>query len=402
MLHLYMDGELDSTMQPQLFAELASSDELRNEMSEMIAIRNSVQNDAEAFAVPPESLGTICGRVGITPPVPLPINHLAGGSGIAAWFARYWWAPVAAAIIAVIATSFFMDEYYTEKIDDITKDYAFVSAYDNIDVLKPATKDNSYYRNFQSPRVIEKTKIVYVNKNVYAVNCPPVPQASKTTDNIEQMNDRTNQNYFIENETRPYAFSSNSGFTNNRSELTSLPGIQPKWDISKGIPKSSGTKYSLYLRGLSAKSFPETDMLSTSDPIFTNLSIGTYISRSNNVQFGFEIGQEAYSQVFDNIENGVAYQYMQNPVIFWGALGALVRTNKLQYLGGAQPYAQLLIGGTQLGPLGKLITGIQLNSQEMGIGIILGFEGSTLFYTNQKNWYSSQKIGFTFGTSIFF
>ncbi len=253
MLHLYMDGELDGAMQPQLFAELASSDELRNQMSEMIAIRNSVQNDAEAFAVPPESIGTICGRVGITPPVPLPINHLAGGSGIAAWFARYWWAPVAAAILAVIATSFFLDEYYTEKIDDIKKDYAFVSAYDNIDVLKPPAKQNSYYNDYRSPRVIEKTKIVYVNRNVYAVNCPPVPQAAKITDNIEQTSDNLQSNPFIENETSSLKFSRKPEFAGNRSELTSLPGNHPNWDLSKGFQKSSGTKYSLYLRGLSAK-----------------------------------------------------------------------------------------------------------------------------------------------------
>ncbi len=406
LLHLYVDGELNPSMEPQLFDELAVNEDLRSEMRDLLAIRSSIQNDAESFAVPISSQGAIFNRVGLIPPIIMPppaaLQPVAAGG--AAWLTlfRNAWAPALVAIVSIIGTSLILTNHYNDKIDGIQSENSIAQKSLNDKLTAKNLNDSKNNLNNQNIIPSEKVRIVYRYSN-------------RPTGLVLAENDQKNEQIANSNEqSKPADFShvekaqmfslSPNIRIDNKNDFINNNSIGTQFDIGSlaNLLKSIESKYSLYVRGMSAKSFPATDMPTTSDPLFTNMSIGTYIHNNKNVQFGIELGQESYTQVFENIEDGVKYQYMKTPVVFWGALGAILISDKVDFLAGTQPYAQFIIGGSTQGLIGKTIAGIQMNSTDMGIGILLGVEGSVLLYQNQKIWYSTRKLGFTFGTSIHF
>lgn len=412
MLHLYIDGELNIMDEQPLFAELNINEELRSEMRDLLSIRRSVQNDSEAFAPPVESASFIFSKVGLNPPVSIPPPEVlqpiaTTGTTFFSNLFRYVWAPILATVVSIIGTSIILTNYYNNKIEQVKSAATSKTSFDKF----TETKENSNINKEIIPRITEnknisnhQPKVVTFNRKntVKHIGFETVSndkevenaQESLKVDNPIFERNLSKTPFIIVNKNYNSAF--NPSF--NLNQIPFDNSLNSKFLRNK----SDESSYSIYLRGIYAKSYPNTDLNTASNPLFTNMSLGAYISGGRHLQFGLEIGQEAFSQIFYNMENGIKWQYKQNPVIFWGAFGALVRTDKIAYLGGVQPFGQLLIGGNQLGPLGKLITGIQLNSPEIGVGLLLGLEGSMLFYTNQSTWYTSRKLGFTFGTSFNF
>jgi|GEM_PF-2740206 len=407
MLNLYVDGELDSLHEPGLFDELAVNEDLRGEMRDLLAIRNSVLTDSESFAVPVNTVEKIFNRVGLIPPIILPppaAMQPIAASG-AAWFSmfRNLWAPAIIAVVSIIGTSLILTNYYNNKIDALKSSVPVTSSYET-------NKQNNYAS--QNPIIAGKG---YINTGI--VKSKPYHKQIPKQQSIQRQSNQSEKSDLITELSPSHNFvilspieatefvqqhiSANHYLHNELNSAEPIPGINNFKELIN-LVRSGNTKYSLYLRGITARSFPEAYIPKTSDPLFTNLSIGTYISNSKNVQFGLEFGQESYPQFYDYVENGIKTQCMNNPIIFWGALGALIKTDRIDFLAGAQPFGQILFGGSQAGPIGKIIGGIQLNSRDMGIGIILGIEGSELFYAIDKKWYNTRKLGFTFGTSIHF
>ncbi len=68
MLHAYLDGEATSTEEHVLFSALAENEDLRNEMRDLLAIRNAVHGDKEAFAPPLAATAAIFAGLGFSNP----------------------------------------------------------------------------------------------------------------------------------------------------------------------------------------------------------------------------------------------------------------------------------------------------------------------------------------------
>jgi hypothetical protein len=115
-------------------------------------------------------------------------------------------------------------------------------------------------------------------------------------------------------------------------------------------------------------------------PIFSNMSLGLHYQLSDNFQLGAEIGQEAFGQIL-RTPTVITYQ---NPMVFWGAASIKYEAGShLFNLAGAEPFAQVLLGGTEMGPLAKGIIGLQFVSADWGFGMNFGIEGTTLLYNFQ-------------------
>lgn len=401
MLHLYVDGELETSLEPGLFDELSVNENLRTEMRELMAIRNTVQSDSESFAPPLAAAGSVFNRVGLMPPIILPPPAALQPAAVtgAVWLTlmRNLWAPAIVALVSIIGTGLILNNYYNNKIDQLKASLPKTSS------TEPQVKSNSNlnstnFTEFKHESAKTRTIIKYVNTINTAPYCIDENNA-ESYKNIPVANAPVLAEYSL-NKSNPYKSEIQSTSTYNINASLLTPDVNNEKLMS--LIRKTDSKYSLYIRGMSSKSYPDAEMPVGSDPLFANMSIGTYIHNNKNMQFGIELGQESYSQVYNNTENGENYQYMQKPVVFWGALGAMLISNRLDFLAGAQPYAHLMIGGSQLGPIGKGILGFQINSADLGFGILLGIEGSVLYYQNQKIWYSTRKLGFTFGTTIHF
>ena len=73
---------------------------------------------------------------------------------------------------------------------------------------------------------------------------------------------------------------------------------------------------------------------------------------------------------------------------------------QIRFLGGAQPYAQVTLGGSQMGPVCKSTIGLQYNVNNLTL--LCGLEGGFLAYQNQDRWYTSKKLGITYGVMLNF
>jgi hypothetical protein len=155
--------------------------------------------------------------------------------------------------------------------------------------------------------------------------------------------------------------------------------------------------FSLLVRGISATSYPNISVKNESLPIYRNFAVGGYTNLYKNLKIGFELGNETFGLKYYNTSGAQTKLNLLNPLLFWSGVsirGAL--DNKIEYLGYGQPFAQITIGGTKLGPVGKAVAGLQFSS-EMGLTFLFGVEGSMLMYKNQTQWYSTEKLGVTYG-----
>ena len=109
-LILYLDGELDPIQEQELFDQLAADAELQSEMNELISIRETVSNDAEAFTPPLEATQAVFNSVGISNPSSNVVSM--------PWFTKFG-KPVAAALIASLVTTFYLVDFYETKITEL-------------------------------------------------------------------------------------------------------------------------------------------------------------------------------------------------------------------------------------------------------------------------------------------
>ena len=68
---------------------------------------------------------------------------------------------------------------------------------------------------------------------------------------------------------------------------------------------------------------------------------------------------------------------------------------------GFSPFAQVGAGGTRYGPTGRATLGIQY--EPVGpLTFVFGVEGTSMLYSNESTWYSSNKLGLTYGVALRF
>jgi hypothetical protein len=98
--------------------------------------------------------------------------------------------------------------------------------------------------------------------------------------------------------------------------------------------------------------------------------------------------------------NGQTIRYQQQPQSMWA--GAAYRYT-LSPLGssGFAPFGQIFLGGTSFGPLGRATAGLQY-SPSGPLSFILGVEGMAMAYQFNSSWFTSSKLGLTYGVAVRF
>ena len=407
-LNLFLDGELDPSMESQLFSELAINDELRTEMRELLAIRESVQNDIEAFTPPISAAGIVFNRLGFTPPqiVNLPVPGAFRG-GIFGNLTKNLWGPAVAAVIAALFTALILINIYENKLTEFKKEIPEMISKESIRIIQ---KQKPLLASAAEPLSIEPGK-------VKGKNIPKIINNSAIDENVAENavattsmdNNGNNTVQIAQNNNEVHTILSLSEFRQQAENIKLQPGITSISQVEPmdyktliNIRKQPGRKYSLVARGITGKSYPETGLPVPSYPFFSNMAAGAYYAHSDNLRIGLEAGEEPFGQIFNNKERNMQYQYIQNPMLFWATLGIQGLLSYRIPLIGGQPFAEIMVGGTELGPISKAMVGLQYYSSETGLGLVLAAEGTLLMYENQNQWYYTKKIGLTYGMSFNF
>ncbi len=390
MLHLLLDGELASVQEVPLFSALAANENLRGEMKDLIAIRNSVHRDEEAFIPPFAATAAVFQSTGFS--LPLAASAVAAGTTGGGFYSilKSVWVPILVAGMSAFITYFLVSANYNQQIasikSGIQKNYAVNNAQSN------AGNSGQIMNNHPTaPKVIIKyVKVPAIISSESTVsNADALPTIEPIADNISS----TRIHY-----QNPASIHLNPILNTPFKPMSSA--YEPMYAKLSIHPK----EYMFILRGLTGATVPSVNASTPAGSGLSNISLGFYfLSPYNNIHIGVEGGQEPFSQNFVNTEGGRKFRYEQRPNVVFGGVGAIGKLNsKIDFLYDAQPFGQLFVGGSELGPLGKMMAGLTWGSDNLGLNAFLALEGSFLAYQNQSIWYTSQKFGITYGFSVQF
>lgn len=417
LLTYYLDGELDPAMEQELFGEIAENPELQSEMNDMLSIRDSIQSEIYSERVPNDATTAVFSAIGIGMPQVKPI---AGTKADKRKIHILRYASVLL-VIGAFAFLYFNNADKEEKINTLEKKISNLAALFNEKLGNSNdNKDYSSQDNIASGQskipVVSSFEKVPETKNYANRN----NQNTNTADMITGKEEEVNK-----------AIPANSTSMENtlfgKSRIEKIQTVAYKHGLNvTGYPNSIGgqytgfnfnpasgaqKEYTIYISGINPNSFPAHRFdLIKAEPLFSHINIGFFRSFDElaevggfikDIKFGIEFGQEPFKQEFYQNEHNYTKTAVQNPMIFWCAAACRIDFNMPGSLDGIQLYSKVAIGGSEQGPMLKMQTGLQYYILE-GIGVNLGLEGSSMFFSNQSEWYSAEKLSLIYGMSIKF
>ena len=388
MLTLLMDGELESSQEPAVFSELARNEELRAEFHDHLRFKEAASRDTDAFALPIGATAGVFTRLGFESALK---GTAAVGLGVAL---KKIWIPLTTAITSAVVTFFALGGWGLNTVEANQSGLARSTQSEETQLQT----NNSGLVGAPAPIIVYRDappRIIY--RNVPQQNY----QAAQATANSSGLTRQSEMVAQGMNNKPSYTISpSRSALLGATPFVAHALKEYPEMDSEMQFaPHLDYDKYqnSFYftLRGMNSKSYPSADKSLESAQGFSNLAIGLYYEFTESHSFGMEIGQEPFTQLASSPDAGM-FQNEQNPILFWVGLSYRGTLQKMTYLGDLQPYGQITLGSTQVGPMGKAIVGLQYNTAS-GFGINLGLEGSLLYYQNNQTKSNTRKLGLTYG-----
>lgn len=365
MLHAFMDGELGGPQEEALFHKLSADPALRSEMQDHLAIRKAVQHDIEAFTPPASATAAIFTSLGFTIP-----SNTATAAGAGSSFLRGLWIGSAASVLAVATAIILFFQFSTtgdapaeiiERVVRTPADPVFIEQPAPLADLPtaPARHASAAVTEAATPFDAEFTVRAVTPRDITLLasaideTAPPAPPAQVRTDQVRF------------------------------------------YDL---LPAPDGV--TLYARNVALRSDPAPTVVSQSEPWLRNVNLGVLYAIDEHHAIGFEGGREPFSQNFHGIEHGVGVRYEQNPLAYWAT--AVYQFSGDPLLPHVHPFFQIQAGGAlELGALGRATLGLEFRPFDR-IAVLVGAEGSLLLYRFQTNWFSSNKLGMTYGLSYEF
>jgi hypothetical protein len=412
LLTLYVDGELDQSHEAELFQAIAENDELQQELNELLSIKESVRNDVEAYTPPPELKQAVFERVGFVPESTKPI--------VGFWnsFAGKFLAPVGSAVLASIVTAILILNFYEPEVqtagnpsadkETVRNEIPSVSSSLAIDVNQAESSSGSISsseQNLATQSVLNSSN----NNSTHALStlngnhssAGALPLARNSDDIALVPVDLTSES--AQEEIYLVALS-NSMIEISNTEIgyshSSPSYTEQSYESTKIYRDRNNIGLSLQIRGISTSNFPNIKDEPNST-FFSDYCIAFFRPINDNLSYGIEVGNEVYNQKFFNEDFGALDRIEQSPSVMWVGLSFRGQLQEqIRFLGGAQPYAQVTLGGSQMGPVCKSTIGLQYHVNNLTL--LCGLEGGFLAYQNQDRWYTSKKLGITYGVMLNF
>lgn len=395
MLTLLLDGELSEVQQELLYKELATNTSLQKELEQMIAIREAVRNDVEAFSPPAQVTASLFNKLGYNP--------------VTAFVAPKptFWAmvtqrrvaiPVVASLLLFLASAL----YFTDNtIDDLalnTQNHNEFLVAVNDEIAENNNRDIIESKNVNSEKTTERaipvTSAMNTSQNlaVDEVVTTDLAQETSIANNNRVSNTVTavqllpynNVNSIYNTSSDYFAFAMPRAFRFNNQSSSAINN----WEVSaKGF-------YSAMMSDAPRAVSGNNNTINSS----TSLSIALLKPTSQMWSMGVEMGYEQFNLYGLNTDE-ISLR-AESPWVFW--LGASARHN-MDYikLGKVTPYLQTTLGGSTRGMLAKGSAG--LNYQIMSsMSFIISYDAGLLLYNVQSDTFTSRKSGLSAGINIKF
>lgn len=401
-LILYLDGELPQDQELELFSLLASSTDLRAEMREGLAIRAAIGDDIDAFTPSTAQTSAVFSGLGFTPPyqqnpsqktssryVWVPILWLLGGlcigGGIAHWF-----------------TQNLLNQEFAHEKTALNNTIAQLQSEKNRQ--KPAVMSSMAIEPSESvitEKPLVKTVIVYRDRFISPDNSKSDSNLYETVETtIQENSDRTDD--ITENISIVY----NQQVYNKKEDILTMPNSVPTLSSSLQnmqpmFSSSVFPKFWTQIRGIGTVSQYPNISANAAVTGLSNINVALGYSFNPNIAAGIEIGREPFMLKYSGTVNGRTVRYEQQSSMLLGGLIVQGRANPIESLMGLQPVGTLFLGGSEIGMMGRVSSGIYY-PLSANVSLYGGLEYALMNFTYQSNSFTTQKVGFTYGLQVTF
>ena len=407
-IHNLLDGELSAHDEPSLFGELSVNTDLRTEFKQQLAIRSAVQHDRMALVPPAHLTNTVFSGLGFAAPMAGAAAGAAGGGFMLPWLMKLGLPILSAA--AAIGVTMAVSNAPTNQ-NAINTNAINTNAINTNAISSNAGETASSVASTPASSDAEEmlTALRGENRRLRGALAnaqsddqgnqqPPEPSPAKQSPTpAPQVQPPTEP--LADDYQRPASvavssidLTSSMSFDNSRDLQTIETQIMPAQMTYTPYPSPM-----LQARGFAASSLSDVNVPNQS-VWYENFAVAFLYQVSPKHAFGVEVGSESFAQSFDGESNGQTIRYEQRPSsIWWGGLyrytaGSIGKT-------AFSPFMQAFAGGTQYGPLGRATLGMQY-SPSGPLSFIVGIEGTLLGYKFQDSWFTSSKVGLTYGMAV--
>lgn len=377
-LSAYLDGELEPALEGPLFTALATHADLRQEMRELLALRRAARNDLVALVPPLSTTAAIFQSLGI-----------GMGASIGASLLRRLWLPFAGALAGGALTWLAMTFLATPP-------------------PSPPLAPQQTAARMPSPETTVVERVVYRTRTVYlpgtastarAEESAPAPPehvatpSMATTPAIQPLQHQ--QKLALLDDVQPFRFTA-TPYTIRRSEqprASSDVAIVHSPQLPSLPTQEHYPQFRLLLRGLATTSLVTVPQQPDRSSVLSTSAIGLLYTLSEHHAVGIEIGREPFAMQFYGYQEDTRLRYEAYPSLLWGVASYQYRTQLgLQW----EPFAQLGVGATEFGLLGRATAGVVYRPAP-SVSVMLGLEGAVMRYLYQSTPYLTPNVGITYG-----
>lgn len=400
----FVDGALEQGKEEELFHALSGNEELRFELKNELAIKDSIRNDSKAFTPAVESTKRIFAAVGFNPP-PAAVNLPAPvpSTGIMQILSKFKQgligSIVGAGITAAVLLMLTPDNTQNVNINGsggtTTQNMSQSAEPEN---AIPYTKS---YETTVKPQIITKT----VYKPVYVYLPADNKQESNNNANPVQNDDIQVKKDILLSHSPLYSSNSfgnchNNVSNNNMNDINSIFSIPKLVNEYTNNVYSNPIGISLVVSG-SQNWFAHNPTINPRQTArLNNNSLGIFYDLSDALSLGMEIRQENFFQIFEGNDSiGNRYRYEQQPN--FTSYGLSLRYRLLNIFDEFFPTLQVNLGGNRAGFVGRGALGLEY-SPFSSLSFLINGEYSSLRFKHQGTNYWSPKFGLNYGISLKF
>jgi hypothetical protein len=410
----FLDGELPSEESKDLFNKLADSPELQEELREFVTLKNMFHQE---LLEPPKIVKTnLYAKFNLQRSA----IFLSMLYAIGTYLRKAVLNPIFA--ITIVSLLLFTIGYFINQKENPAKFNAIQKqeVISNNNLQNKTIQDNKLNNNAtnfnnqvpiissieknegkKAPKVSKVSNVtVNFNKNGNIARFNTDNQiADAFSQNSEKVNlQQSNAQNNIQAPHRtiePSLFVSNGNF-NFENYKNSVSITSPDYDLFNFLER-----FNIGIFKSNSKSTISTNLQPLSNPLLNDYNFELSYSVNEHNSFSLELGQENFVQQYTGtIDKSYADITQVYTAQFYG-LGYQYNFPEIRSFMNISPYIKIFGGGTSVGPLAKLSTGLFYRVNEK-LALQLGFENSYLFYNFQNNWFSSSKYGLIYGVQLGF
>lgn len=391
LLHEYFDGGLDEQRESVLFTALAHDVNLRQEFNDYVNLRSAMHSEVGGNTLPAALSASVFQGLGYSlPPALVTASSSEVGrasGGLMTYGAYILTSVLSSALTAVVIllllrpTSTVREvaqtipaATYPERVQRETSEPKFV----------PATVPTS---TVSAPVVLSNRKTANVVSPSFISDAIKNPTATRSD----------NEDHVAVTSAAPRSIEQAIISVPRHT----LPTIS-SGDVLADVTSGSNLGLDVAIRSFASRSFPSVELPDPSASSMTDFAVTALYALADNHAAGIEFGRERFGQEYRQTFSGNGVTVRQNPMLWWGGASYRLEFPDMALLPEMlYPYSQATIGVSEVGPLGRLLLGVRL-IPEQRIIFSLGVEGSLLAYPVENQWYSTAKLGLTYGVSIRF